>query len=444
MLVTAAAAVLAYRGVQGALEREFEQRLERIALRAASQISPADVADPRARSSTSGAYTALQMLIGPLPATADLFDASILDARRVTLVDALAREEEVGQMSALDSLTRATLDAGFAGRAAVSPPYLREHAERRAAVAPIRADSGGVVGVVVIEAQATYLAALADLRQRLTMIALVSLLAIAVLAALFVRGASSTAQLERRLSRAENLAAMGRLTATLAHEIKNPLAIIRGSAERLGKLEPEAQRMAEFVIEETDRLSRTPWIATSSSRAASGGGGTGDALATLEQTLSLLEGEFQARRVTLERWHELGRGGGHGGERERRARQRVPETGLPEPDAERDRGDARGRAASDFRARARQRDRGHADGQRHGNSRGRSRAHRGSVLHHQGARLGSGAVPHAAAGAVGGRGARDSQRGRPGHDLRDALAAPERIGHDVRVLVVDDEIRTPS
>jgi signal transduction histidine kinase len=298
--VTAVAAVLAYRGVRGALEREFEQRIERIALRAASQISPADVADPRARSSSSGAYTALKTLIGPLPAVADLDDASILDARRVTLVVALAREEEEGQPSPLDSLARATLDAGFAGHSAVSPPYEREHDVRRAAVAPIRSASKQVVGVVVIEAQASYLAAVTDLSRRLTMIALIALLAIAVLAALFVRVASSTAELEQRLSRAENLAAMGQLTATLAHEIKNPLAIIRGSAERLGKLEPEARRMADFVVEEADRLANTVNRYLQFARSTSGGG-SGDALGTLDQTLSLLEGELEARRVTLER-----------------------------------------------------------------------------------------------------------------------------------------------
>ena len=301
--MTAAAAVLAYRGVRGALEREFEQRIERIALRAAGQISPADVADPRARSSSSAAHTALQTLIVPLPAVADLDDAEILDARRVTLVDALAREEEEGLPSPLDSLARATLDQGFAGRSAVSPPYEREHDVRRAAVAPIRDAARRVVGVVVIEAQASYLAALADLSRRLTLIALIALLAIAVLAALFVRVASSTARLEQRLSRAENLAAMGQLTATLAHEIKNPLAIIRGSAERLGKLEPEARRMVDFVIEETDRLANTVNRYLQFARSG-GGGGSGDALETLDQTLSLLEGELHARRVTLE-----GRGG---------------------------------------------------------------------------------------------------------------------------------------
>ena len=300
MLVTAGAAVLAYRGVRGALEREFEQRVERIALRAASQISASDVADPRALSSSSRAYTTLQTLIGPLPAVADLDDASILDARRVTLVDALAREEEEGQPSPLDTLAGATLDLAYAGRAAVSPPYERDHDQRRAAVAPIRTASGGVVGVVVVEAQATYLAALGDLSNRLTTIALISLLGIAVLAVLFVRVASSTVRLERRLSRAENLAAMGQLTATLAHEIKNPLAIIRGSAERLGKLEPEARRMADFVVEESDRLANT--VNRYLQFARSGGGGeTGDAQAALDQTLSLLEGELAARHVTLER-----------------------------------------------------------------------------------------------------------------------------------------------
>jgi signal transduction histidine kinase len=307
VLVTAGAAMLAYRSVRGALQREFESRIERIALRAAGQISAADVVDPGARSSSSHAYTTLQTLIGPLPAVADLDDASILDARRVVLVDALGHEELEGRASPLDSLSRATLDLGFAGHSAVSPPYEREHDVRRAAVAPIRGGSGLVLGVVVIEAQASYLAPLADLSRRLTVTALIALLAIVVLAALFVRAASSTVQLERRLSRAENLAAMGQLTATLAHEIKNPLAIIRGSAERLGKLEPEARRMADFVVEEVDRLANTVNRYLQFAR-SSGGGGTGDALATLDQTLSLLEGELSARRVKLERGAGAGAG----------------------------------------------------------------------------------------------------------------------------------------
>ena len=301
MLVTALGATFAYRGVRGALETEFESRLERIVRRAASQIAPADVSDPAVRSSESPSYTALQTLIGPLPATADLVDAVIVDSARVTLVDAREREEIEGLPSVLDSLARPAFDRAFAGHAAVSAPYVRERSVRRAAAAPIRDEHGHTLAVVAIEAEAAYLGALADLRHTLMLIALVSLLGITVLAALFIRIATSTARLERRLSRAENLAAMGRLTATLAHEIKNPLAVIRGSAERLGKLEPEAKRMSDFVVEETDRLAKTVSRYLEFARGEIDEDASGDPIEALDQTLDLLEGELRDRRVTVVR-----------------------------------------------------------------------------------------------------------------------------------------------
>jgi len=110
---------------------------------------------------------------------------------------------------------------------------------------------------LVAEAAPSWRGALAGLRRRLTVILLFSVVAIAVLAGIVMRATARRLALERRLTRAENLAAMGRLTATLAHEIKNPLAIIRGSARRLGRLEPEAQRLADSLVEEVDRLTRT-------------------------------------------------------------------------------------------------------------------------------------------------------------------------------------------
>jgi signal transduction histidine kinase len=233
-----------------------------------------------------------------LQAATGVYQAMLVDTSRDVLVDALEQDE--GLVTALDTLARASLDRALAGDAAISPLYRRDGRTFRAGLAPV-ASAGEVVGAVAIEVEPTYLPALADLGRTLAVVALVSALAIGLLALLVLRAARASTRLERRLSRAENLAAMGRLTATLAHEIKNPLAIIRGSAERLVKLEPEAQRMAGFVIEECDRLSKTVARYLQFARGGEQLVEEGDAVAALSATLDLLEGELRGRRIVLER-----------------------------------------------------------------------------------------------------------------------------------------------
>lgn len=64
-------------------------------------------------------------------------------------------------------------------------------------------------------------------------------------------------EIERRLRQADRMAAIGELSAGIAHEIRNPLASIRGSVELLSKeLKPSGddRRLMELVLRETDRL----------------------------------------------------------------------------------------------------------------------------------------------------------------------------------------------
>ncbi|MDR2612686.1 MAG: hypothetical protein LBG06_07655, partial [Deltaproteobacteria bacterium] len=67
------------------------------------------------------------------------------------------------------------------------------------------------------------------------------------------------AALNERLNHAERLASIGRMVATVSHEIRNPLGIINSSADYLtGRLaaEPKLERLAAAIVDESTRLSR--------------------------------------------------------------------------------------------------------------------------------------------------------------------------------------------
>ncbi len=65
-------------------------------------------------------------------------------------------------------------------------------------------------------------------------------------------------QLEEKLNQSERLAHLGSMVATVSHEIKSPLGIIRSTAEilakRIKKVAPDNEHLARIVIEETSRL----------------------------------------------------------------------------------------------------------------------------------------------------------------------------------------------
>ncbi len=66
--------------------------------------------------------------------------------------------------------------------------------------------------------------------------------------------------LERQMRQKEQMAAIGTMSAGIAHEIRNPLASIVGSFNLLQsdlKLEPDQRQLAEIITRETERLNKT-------------------------------------------------------------------------------------------------------------------------------------------------------------------------------------------
>lgn len=77
---------------------------------------------------------------------------------------------------------------------------------------------------------------------------------------LIIRDMSSIRNMEIQLERSRRMAALGKMAAGIAHEIRNPLGTLRGFAHFFGK-QPEdgddSKRYSELMISEIDRLNQT-------------------------------------------------------------------------------------------------------------------------------------------------------------------------------------------
>ena len=80
-----------------------------------------------------------------------------------------------------------------------------------------------------------------------------------VAAALIREQVETISAARARLVQSEKLAALGQLATAIAHEVRNPLAVIRSSAQGLSEAaapdDREAHRACEFITAEIDRLS---------------------------------------------------------------------------------------------------------------------------------------------------------------------------------------------
>ncbi|MET0648882.1 MAG: ATP-binding protein [Pyrinomonadaceae bacterium] len=109
-------------------------------------------------------------------------------------------------------------------------------------------------------------------------------------------------RLERRIAQSERLAALGRMAATVAHEVKNPLSAIKSIAQVLREddyLKREYARDLELIVGETDRLSRSVTQMLSFARSAPQADEPRRAGELLDSIQLLFQKEASARNVSL-------------------------------------------------------------------------------------------------------------------------------------------------
>lgn len=122
----------------------------------------------------------------------------------------------------------------------------------KSAFVPLLDHAGLVSAVLGVEASVDYFGVLADLKSNLHYSSLISIIGGILFGILFLLFQRRINRMEQQFFAAETNAYLGRMVRVVSHELKNPLMIIRASAERL--LKKTSTEEAGFVIEEADRL----------------------------------------------------------------------------------------------------------------------------------------------------------------------------------------------
>lgn len=172
-----------------------------------------------------------------------------------TVVD-LGNFSEPGELNPFIELDFSAVTLARSGLSAFTSLYRSGDNYMKSAYAPIFAANGGVIGILGVEAGATYFDTLRALTNGIVLIDVASLVIIVVLGFLFYRQSLSLDRAQAAVIQGENLATMGRMVAGIAHEIRNPLSIIKASAERLGTKNDNDDEMLAYISEEVDHLNR--------------------------------------------------------------------------------------------------------------------------------------------------------------------------------------------
>ncbi len=292
-----------YRSMRQRLEEELGWRLVAIASGAAAVVNEEDWL--RLAAGDSAQVDDLTRDLTGLRQVNSVTTIFVFDLDRRTLLD-IGGQYPIGESNPALLVDLEAVTTALAGWPVATRLYSSRGGFLKSAYAPVTDTNNNVVGGVGVEASATFFQTLRNMKRTLIGAALLVSLGLVLIGFTVARLWVTRERLEARLSRAETLASMGQMTAMLAHEIRNPLGIIKGAADRVGKrYSLDQDEVFRFIPEEVDRLERTlnAYLDFAHARAAME---VEDLTRVIARTLEFLQVELERKGIAVETRFEPG------------------------------------------------------------------------------------------------------------------------------------------
>jgi signal transduction histidine kinase len=249
-----------YDQTRRSLDTEFGQRLAVLAELVSATISDdSSAAGFEPRTNAWGADTLLLARLERLRASHDISNILLVREDGTTLASLKSELYPAGETYPHWGMDYSAIASALGGVPAATKLFEASRGVYlKAGYAPVPSGTGTARAVVAVEASPAFLEGLVRLRFILLVVTGLSVLGVMLFTAFAIQATGSLLEARESLMRAETLATMGRMAAGLAHEIRNPLFIIRSAAEKLRDADPaHAADIESYVIEEVDRLNGT-------------------------------------------------------------------------------------------------------------------------------------------------------------------------------------------
>ncbi|MFZ2196991.1 MAG: HAMP domain-containing sensor histidine kinase [Thermodesulfovibrionales bacterium] len=241
---------LYYQRTESMLERQLSRRLQSIAGSLSHTFTAREI--DSLSSADYDLYSIVLIRLNDVCDADSLAEVFILDDNFRYLFTTSPEQDSIYFLADLNGSYIDSLFYSFVATAIVTPAYRTGELTLKSAFAPLIGADRSVVAVLGVEANVDYFKDLQTLKRNLLYATVVSVFGGLALGMLFLILQQRLNKAEQQLFLGQTHAYLGQMVAVVSHELKNPLMIIRGSAERL--IKKTGAEEASYILEETDRL----------------------------------------------------------------------------------------------------------------------------------------------------------------------------------------------